>query len=149
MKTHITFDELFDASKDAESLELEQLCFDVSHQFGDRLAELARERGMSQRQLAKALGVSEVYVSRVLHGQPNLTLATIVKFARALESRVIPPRIVRREAGRGTLLIEAEVSKNASRPWGSPSAETALDRLRRPVTSSKKAGNDNVPSTAA
>lgn len=42
--------------------------------FGERLRELRRERGIAQKDMAKALGVSAAYLSALEHGhrgQPN------------------------------------------------------------------------------
>ena len=39
---------------------------------------------MSQRALAKAMGVSQAYISKVEGGEENLTLETIVKILAAM-----------------------------------------------------------------
>lgn len=99
-----TFDELFDESRESEAFELEELSFEVAQRLNERLDELSAA-GMSQAKLADVLNVSPAYVSRVLHGRPeNMTLGTIVKFARALGCRVTAPKIIDR-AVTGTMVL--------------------------------------------
>lgn len=51
----------------------------------DRLEEL----GMSQKQLAERMECSQQYVSKMLKGQENLSLETIVKVQDALDMKLI------------------------------------------------------------
>src|SRR5205085_1013543 len=125
--------------------------FDVAHALATRLADLQSATGMTQRKLATSLGVSEVYVSRVLHGQPaNMTLATIVRFARAMGCRVAPPRIMTRTPEPALVVVEgSEAVRNQPRSWPNSGASARESELGQVVTSPEETGNGNIPSTAA
>lgn len=49
------------------------LCFDIS----DRIDELMKEKGLSKKQFADALGKRPCEVTKWLSGQHNFTIATI------------------------------------------------------------------------
>lgn len=66
--------------------------------FTVQLYDLMREKGMSQADLAAKIGVSQPYVARILKGNDNLTIATMVKLVRAVGARL---QIVLREADEG------------------------------------------------
>ncbi|TKR53276.1 helix-turn-helix transcriptional regulator [Allopusillimonas ginsengisoli] len=53
--------------------------------FGRRLAELRKEQGISQEQLAYMSGVARSYVSGVERGQRNISLINITRLAEALQ----------------------------------------------------------------
>ena len=57
----------------------------LKHQFASSLLEALAEHGMSQKDYADRAGVSAGYVSRVLAGNENLSLRTLVKLARVLD----------------------------------------------------------------
>jgi transcriptional regulator with XRE-family HTH domain len=59
----------------------------ITFDFIAQLEEKMKSDGISQAELAKALGVSEAAVSRVLNDPPNLTLKTIVKYALAVGAK--------------------------------------------------------------
>jgi transcriptional regulator with XRE-family HTH domain len=52
--------------------------------FVEELVRCMRQAEMSQAELARRLGASEAYVSKVLRGDANFTLATLVKLADAV-----------------------------------------------------------------
>lgn len=53
-------------------------------QISHHIAKTLLDEGVTQRALAKRLGVSEAYLSRVLSGHPNMTLMTMAKLSLAL-----------------------------------------------------------------
>lgn len=57
--------------------------------IANRIFDVMEERGMKQRDLAKALGKTETEVSRWLSGTHNLTIATIAKIATVLGDDII------------------------------------------------------------
>lgn len=61
---------------------------DLRRSVGLRVAELRELRGSTIAEFAAALGVSDRYVQRVEAGGANLTLESMVKLARALDTRV-------------------------------------------------------------
>lgn len=58
--------------------------FDYSNDISDRLDAIMKERGISQRELARMTGKRPSEVTRWLSGQHNFTLATIAKLSVAL-----------------------------------------------------------------
>jgi transcriptional regulator with XRE-family HTH domain len=53
-------------------------------QLTEELTRAMTDQGVSRAELARRLGTSPAYVSKVLRGDANLTLATITKLAMAL-----------------------------------------------------------------
>lgn len=53
--------------------------------FGQRLAKLRKERGLSQEGLALKSGISRSYLGGVERGQRNISLVTIQRLAKTLE----------------------------------------------------------------
>ena len=66
---------------------------DLCVAIANRVYDLLEERGMSQRDLARALGKTETEVSRWLSGTHNLTIATIAKMATVLGDDIITATI--------------------------------------------------------
>ena len=64
---------------------------DLCVAIANRIYSLMEERGMKQRDLAKALGKTETEVSRWLSGTHNITIATIAKIATVLGDDIIMP----------------------------------------------------------
>lgn len=57
--------------------------------IANRILDVMAEKGMKQKDLAKALGKTETEVSRWLSGTHNLTIATIAKIAAVLGDDII------------------------------------------------------------
>lgn len=53
--------------------------------FGEKIVEIRKEKGISQKELAKRLGVSPVMVAHWEKGRRNPKLDTLAKIADALE----------------------------------------------------------------
>lgn len=53
--------------------------------LGKNLKRIRTEKGMSQGDISKALGVSRGFVSNIENGKTNPTLSTISKLAKALK----------------------------------------------------------------
>ena len=62
---------------------------DLCVAIANRVYDLLEERGMCQRDFARALGKTETEVSRWLSGTHNLTIATIAKMAAVLGDDII------------------------------------------------------------
>lgn len=62
---------------------------ELSVSIANRIYEILEEKGMSQKDLAHALGKTETEVSRWLSGTHNLTTATIAKISVALGQDII------------------------------------------------------------
>lgn len=57
-------------------------------EFTEDLCRLMKEKGISRAELAKKIGTSRAYVTKLLGGNANFTLATMVKLAFALDGAV-------------------------------------------------------------
>lgn len=56
------------------------------------ILEYMRNNGVSQRDLAKKIGIAESMVSHIVHGRRNAGLRTIMKISKALG--VPPERLI-------------------------------------------------------
>jgi transcriptional regulator with XRE-family HTH domain len=66
----------------------EDFLYSIASDFIEQLRAKMTKIGMSQSKLAKAAKVSKGYVSQVFNDPGNLTLVTIVKFAKAAGMKV-------------------------------------------------------------
>jgi len=57
---------------------------DISVTFGKNVKKIRTEKGMSQGDLAKILGVHPTYISGIERGVRNMALKNIEKLAKAL-----------------------------------------------------------------
>ena len=62
---------------------------DLSFAIVDRIDQLLKERGMTQRELAEALGKKEAEVSRWMRGTHNFTIRTLAKISNVLGTQII------------------------------------------------------------
>lgn len=56
--------------------------------FTEEICRLLQEKRMTRADLARELGTSPAYVTKVLRGNANFTLASMAKLAMALDTRV-------------------------------------------------------------
>lgn len=54
--------------------------------FTEEICEQMEKKKVSRANLAKHLGVSRAFITKMLNGQPNLTIKTMVAIAHALDS---------------------------------------------------------------
>lgn len=92
MKTNMLMDEIRQTMTPEMKKQME-----LSVSIANRIYEILEEKGMSQKDLAHALGKTETEVSRWLSGTHNLTIATISKISIALGQDII--QIVRLRKG--------------------------------------------------
>ena len=57
----------------------------IQKQFGDRLREQRKHKGLSQEALALACGLDRTYIGGVERGERNISLINIYKIAAALD----------------------------------------------------------------
>jgi transcriptional regulator with XRE-family HTH domain len=57
-------------------------------EFTEELFRVMEEKKVNRSELARRIGTSQAYVTKVLRGNANFTLSTMVKLARALEMDV-------------------------------------------------------------
>ncbi len=86
MKTNDIMDSIRQSTPADVSKRVELCCA-----IADRVYELLEERGMTQRDLARAMNKTETEVSRWLSGTHNLTIATIAKMASVLGDDIVMP----------------------------------------------------------
>jgi transcriptional regulator with XRE-family HTH domain len=79
-----SFQSLFEEAKQHEDYWVEQAILEVTEEVARRMEELE----VSRAELARRLGTSPAYVTKILRGDANFTLATIVKLTRALKSEL-------------------------------------------------------------
>lgn len=69
------------------------------HDIVERLADVRRERGLSQTQIAARMGTSQSAVARLEAGQDDLRLSTLRRYADALGHTVQFGVTITEEAG--------------------------------------------------
>lgn len=62
---------------------------DLQVMIANRIYDLLKQKGMTQKDLAKRLGKTETEVSRWLCGTHNITIATLAKVACVLDDDLI------------------------------------------------------------
>lgn len=55
-----------------------------AQKFGDNMKKIRLEKGMSQGDICRELGLDRAYISNVENGKQNLTLSTMEKVAKVL-----------------------------------------------------------------
>lgn len=56
----------------------------AAQKFGDNMKKIRLEKGMSQGDICRELGLDRAYISNVENGKQNLTISTMEKVAKAL-----------------------------------------------------------------
>jgi transcriptional regulator with XRE-family HTH domain len=79
-----SFKELFDQAKERDTYWVASLILD----FTEGLHRMMEVNGVSRSELARRLGVSPAYVTKVLRGNVNFTLDSMVRLARAAGGEV-------------------------------------------------------------
>ena len=67
-----------------ETLVKDPLCWST----GKSIASIRREQGLSQKEMAKKIGISQQLISRIEKGGENVSLSTLTTMARALNKKV-------------------------------------------------------------
>jgi transcriptional regulator with XRE-family HTH domain len=81
MDTEKWFNDKLAALKNDADFRLETIIIDLTEQISARM----KEKGMTRVKLANVLGVTPAAVSKLLNGNPNFTLKTLLKVANALQ----------------------------------------------------------------
>jgi len=81
MDTEKWFNDKLAALKDDKDFRLETIILDLTEQISERM----KEKGMTRAKLADVLGVTPAAVTKLLNGNPNFTLKTLLKMADVLE----------------------------------------------------------------
>jgi Helix-turn-helix. len=67
--------------QDSPAYQTELLLLDINEQIVERMVA----QGVKRAELARRLGFTRAFVTRLLNGKPNLTLKTLVEVANALD----------------------------------------------------------------
>lgn len=62
---------------------------DLSFAIVDRIDVILKEKGMTQRDLAEALGKNEAEISRWMRGTHNFTIRTLAKISNVLGTPIV------------------------------------------------------------
>jgi transcriptional regulator with XRE-family HTH domain len=85
-------------------------------QFTNRIAAVMKRDGISKHQLAEKMGCSPPYITKIFRGNPNLTLASMVKMAAAVDCEVeVVVRSTTRGKSRGEQAGQKPAKKGKSR----------------------------------
>ncbi|HOC91579.1 MAG TPA: helix-turn-helix transcriptional regulator [bacterium] len=87
------FDDYVEEVKDTPSYVASGLIVEITDKFFDRMKEL----GLTQESLAKKLGFTQPYISKLLNHGANMTIQTLAKIAVALEMDVKAPEFTPKE----------------------------------------------------
>lgn len=68
--------------------DLELLEFDAKADVAVAVEKILNDKGMSKKNLAAALGKSQPYITKILSGDANLTIGSLVRIARALDRKI-------------------------------------------------------------
>ena len=97
-------------------------------EFAEQVGRLLEEQKMSRAELARRLGTSPAYVTKILHWTANLTLESMAKIALALDARV-SLEIVAKDAPHRTHRAPARIP--AARRVESPHEFVVCDKPAR------------------
>lgn len=75
--------------EDADYYDTNKYWMDKSALIAVKILSAIRNKSVSQKELAEAIGVTPHYINKVLKGRENLTLATISRLERALSISLI------------------------------------------------------------
>jgi plasmid maintenance system antidote protein VapI len=81
---HVSFDDLFQRVEQDPAYWVDRAILD----FTDEVARTMGEHEVSRAELARRIGSSQAYVSKVLNSNANFTIGSMVKLGRALGSEV-------------------------------------------------------------
>jgi ribosome-binding protein aMBF1 (putative translation factor) len=84
MKTQFDFNELFEGVEKTLAYKTEAAVLE----FTEELVARMEEQGVSRADLARKIGCSPAYVTKILRGGTNFTLETMVKIADVLGCEV-------------------------------------------------------------
>ena len=139
-KSHGFIDELHDEFKNDPDYILESFLFEVAEQ----ICVWMKEAGLNQAQLAARMGLSEARISQILRGGKNLTFATFVRIAIALDRKPTLSMAVHSESLPEQTPVFACTEETTSAHF-----KHTTEKLRRPSSSSRMVATTTVTSRRA
>ena len=85
MATEGGFSGLFQKAKEKDAFWVGK----AIREFTEDLYELMEQRGLNKTQLAEKINTSPAYITKVLRGNTNFTIETMVKLVRALDGQLV------------------------------------------------------------
>ena len=92
------FRDLLQTTEQSNAFELDRLKVEISEQ----IYQAMNQQGISNSDLARRLGKSRAYVTKLLRGTTNFTLESLVRISRALSNEVEINLVTRPPARRRT-----------------------------------------------
>ena len=94
----------------------------VTHSFAIEMTKVMKMKNVSKTDLAKKVGVSKAYVTKILKGDVNFTVETMVKFAMAVGCVIEDIKMKPMDADDDYTFIERKEGLNLYEPNHSPVA---------------------------
>ncbi|MCW5547514.1 MAG: helix-turn-helix transcriptional regulator [Opitutaceae bacterium] len=116
-------------------------------EFTEDMLKLLDARDLSQSDLAKRIGSSPAYITKILRGTSNFTLDTMVKIASALDAEF---RCHLQARGTQTLWVDYEVAQPRHLSVRLPTASEVNDGqfTQTPVPPINPGPNETLPAAA-
>ena len=115
----------FDQWENDPASELYGVLLDVTEGIVKRMIE----QGVRRTDLAERLGTSRAYVTKLLDGQENMTLKTLVRVANALEMKVDAKFVPRERSAKASKKPRVKTAVGPRMRGGSPAAPPAKKRF--------------------
>jgi len=80
MNTEKWFGDKIDRFRDDVEFQTEEAMLELN----ERIVQIMEEKGINRVKLANLLGVSKAFITKLLNGNPNLTIKSMVSIAHAL-----------------------------------------------------------------
>lgn len=84
MKEYNSFSDLWADLENTEQFQAEKSILEFSLQ----LYQLMESRGITKKDLAESMGVSQAYITKVFRGNANFTIASMVKLVSAVNGKL-------------------------------------------------------------
>jgi transcriptional regulator with XRE-family HTH domain len=114
----------FDEWEDDAESELYGVLLEVT----EGIVKCMIEQGVRRTDLAERLGTSRAYVTKLLNGQENMTLKTLVRVANALEMKVDTKFVPRQRLAKSPKKPRAKTAVGPRMLRGSPAKPSAKSR---------------------
>lgn len=134
-----TFEDIVQKARQHESYWVEAALYD----FTETVCGLLEDSGMTRTELAQKLGVTSAYITKLLRGDANVTIKTMVRLARVF-GRQLQIALPQQQEGQGKLSVA--VMQQTEHAWRfelprdeySPSDYTQITSSSQPVHTYEK-----------
>lgn len=115
--------------------------------FTEDLYNLMERRGVSRAELARRLETSPAYITKLLRGDANFTMRSMVRLARALDGRFVA-RLEPREQPVRWVDVAADVRRGSPHRLAEPAAAQRRLALVKDKAGEQDAGTNHDPLAA-